>query len=53
LSRKGVVELRGDGAGVGEAEVLARHFLVISADGTIVTVGKLRSGTRARRYRRW
>jgi len=53
LSRRRVVELRGDGASVGELEVLGRHFLVISPDGTIVTVGKVQSGTRGRRYRRW
>ena len=53
LSRRRVIELRGDGASVGELEVLGRHFLVISADGTIVTVGKVQSGTRGRRYRRW
>lgn len=53
LSRSRLVELRGDGASVGELEALGRHFLVISADGTVVTVGKLRPGTRGRRYRRW
>lgn len=53
LSRRRVVELRGDGASVGVLEVLGRHFLVISPDGTVVTVGKVQSGTRGRRYRRW
>lgn len=53
FSRSRVVELREDGASVGELEALGRHFLVISPDGTIVTVGKVRAGTRGRRYRRW
>ncbi len=53
LSRRRVVELRGEGASVGELEVLGRHFLVISPDGTIVTIGKVQSGTKGRHYRRW
>jgi alpha-tubulin suppressor-like RCC1 family protein len=53
VSRRRIAELQGDGASVGELDVLGKHFLVISTDGTIVTVGKLRAGTKGRRYRRW
>ncbi len=52
VSRNRLRELRGDGASARELEGLHRHFVVVSDDNTIVTVGKRRRGDEERRYRR-